>query len=258
MEILKKPPITKEALENHSVLIIAFPQKKFKEEEITAITDFVNEGGGLFLVGEEWDFNHFKGNLNSVAEKFKIFFNDDEILDPKNKLLDSSEHIGDYYFVLRPFTDHPITKNQHDFVSHGGCSLKLQGECQSVLKGSEYAFSSEKYYDPGQFPPVLAVTGHGRGRVAALGDGSILRDIFINEANNKELVLNILEWLGEPHEDRQEEVREHSIVEDITILERKYAELNTLYSNHGISFEEYQKRLEEFGQELLVLESKMR
>jgi uncharacterized membrane protein len=255
VEILKKGPITAEALNGYNVLVISFPQKKFQTEEINCIVDFVKKGGGIFLVGEEWNFNNFKNNLNSISKRFNITFNSDEILDPKNRVLDSPNRIGDYYFTLRNFSDHPVVEGLEEFVIYGGCSLKLNGEANVIVKGSEYCYSSEGYYKAGEFPPVLATLQSGKGKVVCLGDGSLLRDSFINEGNNKELTLNIINWLSTVSE--PEEMGEESILQGIEELEKKYCELDLKYSSNAISYEEYQKSIEEFGEELASLESKL-
>jgi uncharacterized membrane protein len=256
VDIFKNGPITAEALNGYTVLVISFPQKKFQTAEINCIKDFVEKGGGIFLVGEEWNFNNFKDYLNSISKKFNITFNSDEILDPKNRVLDSPHRIGDYYFTLRTFSDHPIVEGLDEFVIYGGCSLKLNGEGDIIVKGSEYCYSSEGYYKAGEFPPVLASIQSGKGKVVCLGDGSLLRDSFIQEGNNKQLTLNIISWLTTASE--PEELGEEGVLQGIEELEQRYNELDLKYSSNSISYEEYQKSIEEFGEELASLESKLK
>jgi uncharacterized membrane protein len=257
-EVLSTAPITKKSLKNYTVIIVSFPQRGFDEEEIKKILDFVENGGGLFLVGEEYDYNHFKINLNSISKKFNIIFNDDEVLDPKNKPLNSQDQIGDSYFTVRDFKDHPITKGVEESVIYGGCSLKLNGESTVVLKGSEYSYSSEGYYNGGEFPPILSVSKHGKGKVVCLGDGSILRNNFINEGNNKQLVLNIISWLSTVDKQEESSEEEEIMVKGIEELEHEYYKLDFMYSSDIISYEEYQIKMEEFGQQLNSFDTKMR
>ncbi len=258
-EVLTTSPITKEMLNNFDIIIVSFPQRSFDEEEIRNIVEFVENGGGLFLAGEEFDFNHFKTNLNSISKRFNIEFNDDEVLDPKNKPLNSKDQIGDCYFTVKEFKDHPITKGLEEFVViFGGCSLKLNGESTVVLKGSEYSYSSEGYYNGGDFPPILSVSEYGNGKVVCLGDGSLLRDNFINEGNNKQLVLNILSWLSAVDEQVESSEEEEIMVKGIEELEHEYYKLDFMYNSDIISYEEYQIKMEEFGRQLDSLDLKMR
>jgi uncharacterized membrane protein len=258
LDVLSTPPLTKEALKNHEVLIVSFPQSGFDEEEIRNIVEFVENGGGLFLIGEEFDFNHFKINLNSISTEFNIKFNDDEVRDPKNKPLNSQVQVGDSYFTVRNFKDHTITKGLEEFVIYGGCSLKPNGESTTILKGSEYSYSSEGYYNGGEFPPILSVLAHGKGKVVCLGDGSLLRDNFINEGNNKQLVLNIISWLSTMDEQAKSRKGKETMLKGIEQLENEYFKLDFMYNSDIISYEEYQIRLEEFGQQLNSLDLKMR
>jgi uncharacterized membrane protein len=255
-EVLTTSPITKELLKNYDVLIVSFPQRSFDEEEIRNIVEFVENGGGLFLAGEEFDFNHFKTNLNSISKRFNIEFNDDEVLDPKNKPLNSKDQIGDCYFTVKEFKDHPITKGLEELVIFGGCSLKLNGESMVVLKGSEYSYSSEGYYNGGEFPPILSVLEYEKGKVVCLGDGSLLRDNFINEGNNKQLVLNILRWLSAVDEQVELSEDEEMMVKGIEELEHEYYKLDFMYTSDIISYEEYQIKMEEFGRQLNSLDNK--
>ncbi len=254
VDVLSALPITKEALNNHSTVIVSFPQKGFTEEEISSIVEFVQNGGGLFLVGEEYDYYHFKINLNSISTEFNIKFNDDEIRDSKNKPLASSSKLGESHFTIREFIDHPITRGLEEFVFYGSCSLKVNGKSNVILKGSEYSYSSEGYYSGGQFPPVLSVLEFGKGKVVCLGDGSILRDTFINEGNNQPLVLNIINWLSNEGDLPEDE----KIRKEIEDLERLYSRLDELYSLNIISSEEYERKIQEFGQELIVFEHKIK
>jgi uncharacterized membrane protein len=255
VDILRNPPITKSSLKNYEVFVISFPQESFQVKEINAIVEFVEKGGGLFLIGEEWNFNYFKNNLNAISTRFKVKFNDDEVLDPKNIVLDSNDRFGDNYFAIRELSDHQITRGLNEVIFYGGCSLKLNGTSTVLVKGGEYSYSSEGYYKPGEFPPIVAIVNHGKGKVVCLGDGSILRDTFINEGNNKQLILNIIDWLSNINGEEAES--EEQILVRIEELEQKYNELDLMYENKAITPEEYQKKVEEFAKELVRLESKI-
>jgi uncharacterized membrane protein len=320
VEVLKTSPITADVLKKCGLLVISFPQKSFGKGEIDSIVEFVKGGGGLFLVGEEWDFNHFKKNLNSVSERFNISFNDDEILDPKNHIQKSSGKSGDYYFKVTSFEKHPVTEGVDGIIIYGGCTLKIADESvesealdeeefqtepnvveeldvgadekeepakekkiekidvgthekeepvkrikvedkisgqslQVIVKGSEDSYSSGGYYEAGEFPPILSVTEYGKGRVVCIGDGSILRNSFINEGHNKQLALNIINWLSLRGSGASEEPED--VIGKIEELEQKYNELNLLYSSKKISNEEYLKKVEDFAKELEYFESKL-
>lgn len=248
-DVLGAAPITTEHLKGYDVLMISFPQEMFSDDEISAIMDFVAGGGGLFLVGEEGDFNHFKKNLNALSTRFGVTFNDDEVLDP-------TDRIGEYYSIIHTFEEHPITSGVEKFVIYGGCSLKVEGNAKVLATGDDDSYSTEGYYKAGDYPPVLCALEHGSGRVVCVGDGSFFRNNFINEFNNKQLALNIVNWLsgGEAETGAEKE----DVMKEIEELEQKYDELNALYSEGKIDDDEYRRKAEEYGQRLDQLERKLK
>ncbi len=249
IDVLGSAPIDLSKLKGYDVFVISFPQKGFTKEEIDTLKKYVSGGGGLFLVAEEGDFNHFKERLNSISEVFGITFNDDEVLDPTDK-------IGEYYSIIHTFSDHSVVRGVKKFVLYGGCSLNLSGNALAVATGDDDAYSTEEYYKAGDYPPVLAVVEHGDGRVACIGDGSLFRNNFINEFNNKQLALNLFSWLsgaviGEV-DDRGD------VLKALEELEEKYDELNMLREAGKLSEEEYRTLAEEYGQVFEHLERKLK
>jgi uncharacterized membrane protein len=249
IDVLNTAPITLESLKNYDVFMISFPQEKFNDDEIISIMNFIANGGGLFLVAEEGNFNNFKDNLNAVSKKFEITFNDDEVLDPTDK-------VGDYYSIIHTFEEHPISKGIEKFVVYGGCSLKVEGGAKTIAMGDDDSYSTEGYYKAGDYPPVLCALEHQQGKVVCIGDGSFFRNNFINEFNNKQLALNIINWLsGEAVETEGEK---EDVLKEIEELEQKYDQLNDQYKVGKISEDEYRRTAEDYGQRLDQLERKLK
>lgn len=69
--------ITPEALRGISILIIETPEKGYTSAEIAAITDFVNNGGGLFLLGDHTNIYECYLNLNPLLHRFGLHLNFD-------------------------------------------------------------------------------------------------------------------------------------------------------------------------------------
>jgi len=83
--------VTSNILSNYGIYVIAISWDSFSSSEISAIKDFVNTGGGLFLIGVGWSWvdYHPKSTLNEypmniIAQNFGIKFLDDVICDPTN------------------------------------------------------------------------------------------------------------------------------------------------------------------------------
>jgi hypothetical protein len=82
-------PLTPEILSNYDVLLIGTAWGNFTQEEISAILNFVNNGGGLLLTGLGWSWppkNPTLDNypMNIIGEHFGIRWIDAYIEDPQN------------------------------------------------------------------------------------------------------------------------------------------------------------------------------
>jgi len=186
-------------LEEADVIIVAYPTESFSGDEIEAMLKFVNEGGGIFLVGEWGNVHENADTLNTIAHNFSIAFNGDRICDPtyyirkglKGKVFDVP------VFNLRP---HAITEGVKSFRIVSACSLTAPYD-NIIAWGSQESFSDLDFdseldaFETGQYVPVFAVATYGNGRVAAVGDLSWLSNEYIINMGNAQLALNTLSWL---------------------------------------------------------------
>lgn len=179
--------ITKEALENCNILIIAKPSNsKFsKEIEIPVITEFVKNGGGLFLLHDEPGDYGNKTNLNDLSRVFKITFDDGLIggcKDFKSGWLTRP--------IIHEFTNHPITEGVKN-IWYWGCGVTGGSPIAQVC---EMGITKNKAV-------VIAATEYKDGRVVCIGSPWL----FINDEryysphyyDEFQLGLNIINWLGE-------------------------------------------------------------
>ncbi|HUS75329.1 MAG TPA: hypothetical protein VMY43_04900 [Methanothrix sp.] len=70
-------PISPDSLRDLSILIIETPEKEFTSQEIGYILDFVDDGGGLFVLGDHTNLMDCYLNLNPILEKFGLHLNFD-------------------------------------------------------------------------------------------------------------------------------------------------------------------------------------
>jgi len=70
-------PISPGSLEGVSVLILETPEETYTTEEIDYITDFVNNGGGLFVLGDHTNIMDCYNTLNPILHKFGLHLNFD-------------------------------------------------------------------------------------------------------------------------------------------------------------------------------------
>jgi len=203
-------------LKGNDILVIAdpfTPPKPFSTSEIEAINKFVNEGGGLLLIGVGWswvDYSHRSIDafpLNQISKEFGVSFNEDVISDPTNYYPTGGE--GNPIFHVPYMTDHPTTKGINEISACGGnpCSLKIiNNSVQVIIKGDEDSYTgyhSTHYYPAGENPPIVAVTEYGNGKVVFLGHDGFFANADDNEDgisnlyeyDNTQLGLNFMDWL---------------------------------------------------------------
>ncbi len=77
--------LTPEMLATYDVLILKTPTDRYDAEEIDAIEAFVNNGGGLFALGEHTNVFGSSVCLNPVVKRFGIQFRPDSVFDIDRK-----------------------------------------------------------------------------------------------------------------------------------------------------------------------------
>ncbi len=175
--------ITSALLDDFAVLVLFFPQLSFEASEITAITDFVDNGGGLLLAGVNDDNSWFftKSPTQSISENFGITFNDDRI--------------GS---ACTTINSHPITHSVNSIHLNGddlkGCSLEIDSSVTSVVE------------DDGD--TVIAAVESGSGRVVVSGGGAPFYQYYLesrlltNSDDHHQFSVNVIDWLtGNPTRD---------------------------------------------------------
>ncbi|HUY01114.1 MAG TPA: hypothetical protein VMV49_16260 [Candidatus Deferrimicrobium sp.] len=158
----------------------------FNAVEIRSIAQFVSDGRGLFLIGNEYigkekNFNYLFNQL------FGISFSD-QVLDKENNANPAAG--WSHSPIISIFVDHKITKQLEEIVLRDGSGLNL-------TKSSEPLAFSAPTAEPACVP-VIGATEYGKGKVIAIGgDGIFTNDprIGINARDNEQFILNALDWM---------------------------------------------------------------
>ena len=200
-------PISKENLENVDVLLIKTPTIPFADEELSAIHQFVQAGGGLFLIGDHTNLLGTGWNLNAISEPMGIEFQ----FDASNRLQDGGLHRADTHW----FWQHPINAGVGSIDFMTSCTLRVgpdvatpliaKGIFSDPLDYSSNSFFGDVIPDAGdEFGPFVmcATSDYGSGRVVAFSDSTILSSFGVLVGERPTLWLNILDYLNHESGDR--------------------------------------------------------
>lgn len=179
----------------------------FTKEEITAIKDWVSNGGSLFLIADHMP---YPGAAYDLASEFGFSF--------YNSFVMKSEYKGKIVFSLADKTLNtysPITNKIDSVVSYFGSAFKYPKEAHSILSLPEN-FTIYLPKTPWRFPDSTptystektsqgAVMEYGKGKVAIFGEGAMftaqimaLNKSGINDPRakyNTQFLLNLIHWL---------------------------------------------------------------
>jgi len=195
-------------LSNYDVYIIDEPNLLFTYDEKTAILQFVQNGGGLFIIadhnasdrnGDGWDspniWNDFFSTNSIAANPFGITFD----------LSDFSQTTTN---ISASATD-PIIHGPMGNVTQaqwaGGTTMTLNTASNPTIKGVIFKTGATA----GSSNVMVAYGRYGNGKIAAMGDSSptddgtgnpdcTLYDGYFNDAagNHQLLIMNITIWLA--------------------------------------------------------------
>jgi hypothetical protein len=195
-------PITAAALQHCDVLMLKTPTRPYySREELSAIREFVEAGGGLLVIGEHTDVFKTSTRLNPVTRMFGFRF--------RNDCLFGIDSVFEQRFEP-PLVPHPVVQGIEwmDFAT--SCSLDVgwslgRAPIRSTgLKNKTADYHVSNYYPPpsdnaqmrsGAFVQVWT-TRAGRGRVLAFTDSTIFSNFATFEPGKAELMVGMVEWLN--------------------------------------------------------------
>ncbi len=195
--------ITPEILQNYDILILKTPTM-YAESEVNAIVSFVENGGGLLVIGDHSNFCGTSTALNQITGQFGITFEFDSV--------NTSE--GRLSVYERGEISHPVVKYMPAFDFLTSCSIRAPITVGRVIPG--YGLSAEpgEYASTGFFRetrrdlPVLATDRGwglfhqsvaakcGKGRIVAFADSTTISNFRIFFGGSDALMIGSMEYLN--------------------------------------------------------------
>lgn len=193
-------PLTDSLLAHTDVLILKTPTSPYEDHEVDAVVRFVENGGGLWLIGDHTNIFGMSTNLNKVARRFGMRYRFDAAVD----LMTNGRQI---YRHPRLF-GHPSVRHLPTILMATSSTMVASLDARPVMRGrsllsDELDYSVNTFF--GDFRPQpdepfgsmlqsLAVS-HGRGRVLAFSDSTIFSNFFMFIRGKPELALGSVQWL---------------------------------------------------------------
>ncbi len=198
---ITKEALTREALAEIDVLILKTPTRSYDEEEIDAVLEFVDEGGGLYLIGDHTNVFGMGTYLNEIARQVGFEYNFDGVFG----LWRRNDQLWEPFGPLQ----HPTVLHLPYFHFLTSCSIKPRLGCETAIAGPEVgsklvAYHQSNFFDPhqprtehrfGSFIQMIAVR-HGKGRVVGFTDSTTYSNFAMFWPGRLEHLLGVIEYLN--------------------------------------------------------------
>lgn len=193
--------ITSTLLSGYDVLILTNPQASLSADEVSAIKNFVADGGALLICGDYYAYFD-PAVYNNITSDFGIEWYDVSVYD------DTNYDYANYYPIIHTWETNSIS----NFVSDSGkYEIKYSGTALRIVNTSVYVVGtgdSDTYAKDSGGTTVLSGTNvvvfaavdlPDGGRIFASGGSSFLRSntyLYLNfNFDNKFFALSVFEWL---------------------------------------------------------------
>jgi hypothetical protein len=164
--------LTQSILASYDLLIITSPYINFTSSEVSAVTNWINIGGNLLILGNRWQlagtFGDRAANINYLLSSFDLKINTSDI----------GGSAVNYY-------------NEHPTVE--GCT---QLDCSYSDPGLiTYEGSAIPIWGNDANHIIIGAQEYGKGRVILSADLFFLRETYISNQDNLQYAINMVNWL---------------------------------------------------------------
>jgi len=194
--------LTSSVLDDYDILILKCPTNKYTDQEIKDIVSFVENGGGLYMIGDHTNVFGMNMFLNQVSEEFGIEFKTDATYDFGTGGLSE--------FKTSSIFPHPVVQNMEKFDFKTSCTLKAPINSENVmignmLLGEPGTYSTENFFrrelvgsldvEYGLLLQVVSLK-HGKGRVLAFTDSTCFSNFCMFMDGYRDFNLGTIEYLN--------------------------------------------------------------
>lgn len=218
---INRQPISPALLSDYDVLILKTPTKPYSAEEINAIYKFVENGGGLWLIGDHTNIFGMNTYLNQVSKEWGIYFNPDAVcvLQDYYQQLVHVDGVPDYHrcgkrghetLFSKRYLNHPILGHNIPYLSVlTSCSVTSPFLSSDVTIsrgtyidnarfGGNTFFGNLKYDHEEYYGTILQNVSLKikKGRVATWSDSTLFSNFSMCMTGVPELAIGYINWLN--------------------------------------------------------------
>jgi hypothetical protein len=198
--------LTTDLLSRYDILILKCPTESYSAAEIQSIKDFVEKGGGLYLIGDHTNVFGMNTFLNQVSEEFGIRYKTDATYELGTGAL--SVYEPDRFF------SHPVMRQARQFDFMTSCtleptSLSASVRLENIIIGNRLisepgTYSTENFFresiasPDSEFGYLLqaAAIKYGAGRVVAFTDSTVFSSFCLFTDGYPSFTLGVMEYLN--------------------------------------------------------------
>jgi len=193
--------LTADFLSSYDIVILKCPTSAYSDEEEAALVDYVEQGGGLYAIGDHTNVFGMNSYLNKITRNFGIEFNTDATHE-------YSAPGGFSVFVPSTLLPHPIVQFVSDFQFLTSDTLDAPLTAEEVIAGDKLTtfpgtystaafFVEDKMWEQtrGVFLQTVAVK-YGKGRVVAFSDSTVFSSYSMFLSGYKPFNLGAMEYLN--------------------------------------------------------------
>ncbi len=193
-------PIRDGALRDVDVLVLKVPSMPFDDEEVAAVLRFVQNGGGLLLMGEHTAVYGSGRNINRIAGELGFRFRYDCAF--------GMDSVFEQTYTP-PLLPHPVVQHMPPMDFATSCTIDPEGPGRAVIQAAGLKNLHADYHASNFYPQAvnqpdmrygpfvqLWATRRGAGRVLGFTDSTIFSCFAAFEPGKSELMLGMLAWLN--------------------------------------------------------------
>ncbi|MEM0466780.1 MAG: hypothetical protein QXX20_04200 [Candidatus Thermoplasmatota archaeon] len=198
--------LTSELLSTVDILILKCPTQPYFDEEVIAVHDFVQNGGGVFLIGDHTNVFGMNTFLNQISEPLGIRFNNDALYHLETRRLTT--------YTPPSVLAHPIVRHIPTFEFMTSCSLEPTSllssiTMENIMIGTQIisepgTYATENFFrtsfgstdsNYGCFVQGAALS-YGKGRIVAFTDSTVFSSFCVFTDGYAPFSLSVFQYLN--------------------------------------------------------------